>query len=191
MAVFIAEPHQPHEQFEIFVAASRCSSTRDASRMLPRASRATLAASSVGNPCGRRATPPSVRPRWPVRRRPASATNGGQQPFGRFGRPSGRGSFLRFSMIFSSLLAACVFIRSGSRIMTALYSDSNALNDSLRMISSASNVLIFPCLLSISDGRIPHRFAEIPAGFSEQPPPLATGKRRSAASRPTIFLSAC
>ena len=41
-------------------------------------------------------------------------------------------------------------MRSGSQMTTALYSDSNDLNESLRMISSASNVLMLPCLLSMS-----------------------------------------
>ena len=72
-------------------------------------------------------------------------------------------------MIFSSLFAACVFIRSGSQIMTALYSDSNALNDSLRMISSASNVLIFPCLLSIS-------MAEYHIGSLKYPPVFSNSR---------------
>ena len=54
------------------------------------------------------------------------------------------------SRILSSLLAACTFMRSGSQMTTALYSDSNDLNESLRMISSASNVLMLPCLLSMS-----------------------------------------
>ena len=138
--------------------------------MLPRASRATLAASSVGNPL-RAASHAAIRSSAMagtsttcIRDRMVGNSRSGDSETIRK-RVFSHGS----SMIFSSLFAACVFIRSGSQIMTALYSDSNALNDSLRMISSASNVLIFPCLLSIS-------MAEYHIGSLKYPPVFSNSR---------------
>lgn len=49
------------------------------------------------------------------------------------------------SNIFNKPFEASTPIFSGSHITTALYSASNALKESLRMISSASRLAMSPC----------------------------------------------
>ena len=173
VAVFIAEPHQPHEQFEIFVAAfalfQHPRRFEDAAAREPRDFGRIVRRQPFAGGEPRRH--PFVRDgRYVDDLHPRQ--DGGQQPFGRFGDHQEEGLFPRFLDDFQQFVRRLRVHPLGQpdndRLVFRFERFERQFADDLVGFERA-DISLFVVYF---DGRIPHRFAEIPAGFFEQPPPL-------------------